>query len=203
MVMAEGTSFDEAISGGEHLGPWTHCTICDITGGGSATTGPQDDGDGFEVGIASADLNGLSIKYSGSYTDPVVVAGIPTHNGDEELVIRITRIGSSSFDLYADLPNRCGSGNHASEDFGFMILSTGMTGPIEAGQGTYGICAGGQLCTAALGCPTCDHSTGFDWVDVVSHVAETVCLCARRLSNCCALRPSRRLSRAPSSFHRS
>ena len=55
-----------------------------------------------------------------------------------------------------------------------MILSTGMTGPIEAGQGTYGICAGGQLCTAALGCPTCDHSTGFDWVDVVSHVAETV-----------------------------
>ena len=29
----------------------------------------------------------------------------------------------ASFDLYADLPNRCGSGNHASEDFGFMILS--------------------------------------------------------------------------------
>ena len=170
MVMAEGTSFDEAISGGEHLGPWTHCTICDITGGGSATTGPQDDGDGFEVGVASADLNGLSIKYSGSYTDPIVVAGVPTHNGDEELVIRISRIGSTSFDLYADLPNRCGSGGHASEDFGFMILSTGMTGPILAGSGTYGICAGGELCTPTYGCSSCDHSTGFDWVDVVSHV---------------------------------
>ena len=29
--------------------------------------------------------------------------------------------------------------------------------------------AGGSLCVAPA-CPSCDHSTGFDWVDVVSHV---------------------------------
>jgi len=124
----------------------------------------------IEVGVASADLNAVNIRYGGSYPDPVVVAGVPTHNGDEELVIRISRIGSTSFDLYADLPNRCGSGGHASEDFGFMILNTGVTGPILAGSGTYGICAGGELCTPTYGCSSCDHSTGFDWVDVVSHV---------------------------------
>ena len=105
----------------------------------------------------------------------VVVAGIPTHNGDEELVIRISRIGSTSFDLYADLPNRCGSGGHAPEDFGFMILNTGVTGPILAGSGTYGICAGGELCTPTYGCSSCDHSTGFDWVDIEFNPAINAC----------------------------
>ena len=41
---------------------------------------------------------------------------------------------------------------------------------MEAGAGTGGICAGGDLCTESYGCvehdgfPQCDHSTGFDWV---------------------------------------
>ena len=37
---------------------------------------------------------------------------------------------------------------------------------IEAGKGTYGQCSGGSLCNAANGCSSCDHSTGFDWLDV-------------------------------------
>ena len=103
----------------------------------------------------------------------MVVAGIPTHNGDEELAIRVTRIGRTSFDLYADIPNHgygagaiCGGSAHAPEDFGFLIISGGDNGPILAGSGTYGQCSGGQLCTAALGCSSCDHSTGFDWLTV-------------------------------------
>jgi hypothetical protein len=44
MTMGDGVTFAEAIAGGEHLGPWTECTICDISnaaglssgGGGSA-----------------------------------------------------------------------------------------------------------------------------------------------------------------------
>jgi hypothetical protein len=34
---------------------------------------------------------------------------------------------------------------------------------MQAGKGTYGICSGGELCTPANGCPSCDHSTGLDW----------------------------------------
>ena len=35
---------------------------------------------------------------------------------------------------------------------------------VQAGATTGGICAGGRLCNPANGCPSCDHSTGFDWV---------------------------------------
>ena len=61
----------------------------------------------------------------------------------------------------------CGANSHASEMFGWMIIGSGIyDGGIEANSGTYGQCSGGSLCTAARGCPTCDHSTGFDWLDV-------------------------------------
>ena len=140
---------------------------------GLASSGGSGGAAGLEVGIASADLSGVNIKFDGAYDDPVVIAGTPTHNGDEELAIRITRLGKSSFDMYADIPNHgygegaiCGGNAHASEDFGWLIIDTGITGPIEAGKGTYGQCSGGSLCTPANGCSTCDHSTGFDWLTI-------------------------------------
>ena len=30
MVLADGVVFEDAIASGEHLGPWSECTICDI-----------------------------------------------------------------------------------------------------------------------------------------------------------------------------
>ena len=123
----------------------------------------------LEVGMVSAGLHAVTVPFQGIYSNPVVIAGTPTHNGDEEIALRVRDIGEFSFDIYADTPNRrgCGATTHASEDFGFLIIDAGMTeGTYEAGSGSYGQCSGGVLCTVDLGCPTCDHSTGFDWLDV-------------------------------------
>ena len=102
-------------------------------------------------------------------------------NGDEELAIRITGVTQTGISMYADIPNHaagagaiCGGDAHAPEDFGFLIIASGIyTGGIEANKGTYGQCAGGSLCTPANGCATCDHSTGFDWLDVAFTVPIT------------------------------
>ena len=103
--------------------------------------------------MVSADLTGVTVAYTGVYPDPVVIGGIPTHNGDEEMAVRITGITQSSISLYADIPNHaagegaiCGSNSHAEEMFGFLIISSGIyTGGIEANSGTYGQCSGGSL----------------------------------------------------------
>ena len=42
-----------------------------------------------EVGSASADLSSIRIDFTGAYHKAIIVAGIPTHNGDEETAIRI------------------------------------------------------------------------------------------------------------------
>eukprot|EP01046_Picozoa_sp_COSAG06_P040967 COSAG06_NODE_5022_length_3783_cov_3.150109_2_plen_967_part_01 len=38
MVLADDVTFADAIEGGEHLGPWTACTICDISNSAGAPT---------------------------------------------------------------------------------------------------------------------------------------------------------------------
>lgn len=34
----------------------------------------------------------FAASFSGDYTNPVVIAGVPSHNGDEEIVIRVTSV---------------------------------------------------------------------------------------------------------------
>jgi hypothetical protein len=93
----------------------------------------------LEVGMVSAGLHAVTVPFQGIYSNPVVIAGTPTHNGDEEIALRVRDIGEFSFDIYADTPNRrgCGATTHASEDFGFLIIDAGMTeGTYEAGSGS-------------------------------------------------------------------
>eukprot|EP01046_Picozoa_sp_COSAG06_P006021 COSAG06_NODE_277_length_18559_cov_3291.783207_1_plen_1033_part_10 len=157
----------------DNVEPAVRC-CADVTGPAcNAPPGPSGDAV-VEVGVVTADLSGVVVNYAGTYPDPVVIGGIPTHNGDEELAVRITAVTQSSISLYADIPNHaagegviCGANSHAAEMFGWMIIAGGQyAGGIEASKGTYGQCAGGTLCTEALGCPTCDHATGFDWLTV-------------------------------------
>ena len=138
-------------------------------GAGAGVSG-GDDGGGpmpIEIGVASADLASVLVPINGAYDQPVVTVGIPSHNGDEELVVRITRIGDTSIDLYSDLPNHnnCGSLDHSPENFNWMIVNEGAMGDLQAGTTTGGLCAGGSLCVAPL-CSSCDHQTGLDWFDV-------------------------------------
>ena len=129
-----------------------------------------------EVGTASATLDALTVELRGAYTNPVILIGTPTSNGAEEMVIRITRVRDNNFDVYVDVPHTCDSAFAETETFGWMIVEDGGIGAMQAGLTTGGLCAGGSLCTAALGCPSCDHQTGLDWFDIAfdSPIADAV-----------------------------
>ena len=115
------------------------------------------------------------------FRNPVVIAGTPSHTGDEAAVARVRSIDldAQTLDLYLDIPNHaqgqgaiCGAEGNPTESFSWMIVESGYypESGMEAGADTGGICAGGDLCTESYGCvehdgfPQCDHSTGFDWV---------------------------------------
>ena len=34
----------------------------------------------------------FATSFSGDYANPVVIAGVPSHNGDEEIVVRVTSV---------------------------------------------------------------------------------------------------------------
>lgn len=42
--------------------------------------------------MASVGVNTFAASFVGDYADPVVIAGVPTHNGDEEIIVRITSV---------------------------------------------------------------------------------------------------------------
>ena len=61
------------------------------------------------------------------------------------MAIRITRIGDSDFDMYADVPNHaagegavCGTCDHTPETFAWMITESGQVGNLQAGTKTSG-----------------------------------------------------------------
>ena len=74
-------------------------------------------------------LQDTVVSYTGTYADPVILLGTPSHNGDEEAVVRIRSIGTSDFTVYLDIPNHaagegaiCGGDAHVAEDFSWMIV---------------------------------------------------------------------------------
>eukprot|EP01045_Picozoa_sp_COSAG04_P000894 COSAG04_NODE_26_length_37184_cov_14.641149_14_plen_525_part_00 len=117
--------------------------------------------------------------------DPIVLAGMPTKFADDETVIRVTGVGDTSFEIYADVPNHavgqgavCGSCDHAPETFGWMIAESGsFSNGIQIGSVSSG-CQGGPLCTPDQGCPSCQFDTGFEWatVNFASPIADPVVL---------------------------
>ena len=130
----------------------------------------------IEVGaVTSAALSDVEVTYTGLFVDPVIIAGTPSHNGDDEIVVRLrgdTDTAARSFSMYVDIPTGWGCGDHSDthvdESFSYLLVEAGayFTGGLEAGKGTYNLCSGGSLCTPELGCASCDHATGFDWLDV-------------------------------------
>ena len=77
----------------------------------------------LETGIVSAGVSTFAASFSGDYVHPVVIAGIPTHNGDEEIVVRITSIDTrtKTIQFYADPPKRRGHGGQLPSRFEFSL----------------------------------------------------------------------------------
>ena len=154
------------------------------------------DGIGFiEVGTVSDVSMGRefrrAVSYQGSFTDPVVIGGVPSSNmdpGDGAVFgIHSIDIAAKTFSFYLSVPQRGGIACDPREthdvDVSWMIVEAGAwqstvagdsvaapaaehRGAIEAGKGLYGMCAGGTLCTPENGCDTCDSTTGFDWLEI-------------------------------------
>jgi hypothetical protein len=101
---------------------------------------PPPPADHVEVGTVWADESEVTIDYVGQYVDPVIVCGIPTEFGDEEVAIRIISTTDSSFNVYADVPNHagvgavCGSTEHEPEMFNWLITSSGAFEIMQAGK---------------------------------------------------------------------
>jgi hypothetical protein len=97
-------------------------------------------GSGLEAGTLQAGMQTFSVSYTGEYTKPVVIGGIPTSNGEEEVVVRITSINrrTKTISFYADVPNHTGEGSackanfHMAEEFSWLITESdyeGFEGP--------------------------------------------------------------------------
>ena len=93
----------------------------------------------MEVGsVGGVALTSTEILYTLSYEAPVVIAGVPSHNGDEEAVVRMRQMPSGgAFSLYLDIPNHgqgegaiCGGNAHASEAFSWLITDSGSEGKL-------------------------------------------------------------------------
>ena len=41
-------------------------------------------------------VNTFAASFSGDYASPVVIAGVPSHNGDEEIVVRVTSVDTTT-----------------------------------------------------------------------------------------------------------
>ena len=112
----------------------------------------------LEVGTAWADESEVTIQYRGDYTEPIVVAGIPTAFGDEGAIVRILSTAQGSFDAYIDVPNHagigsvCGTSYREPEMFSWLVVESSVSlGDIQAG-------------TVAS---SADAQHAFDWVSVV------------------------------------
>ena len=87
----------------------------------------------IEVGVARLDHTITTIQFANAYTNPVVFAGIPTHNGGHEGVVRIHEIRRTSFDLYFDEP-ACLDETHATETVSYMVVESGWWGTLQIGR---------------------------------------------------------------------
>ena len=86
----------------------------------------------MNVGVST-----FAASFAGDYAQPVVIAGVPTHTGDEEIIIRVTSVDTrtKTIQFYADTPNHQGEGTacsatfHLAEEVAWMIVESTAAGP--------------------------------------------------------------------------
>lgn len=79
---------------------------------------------GFELGSVSARGDWTTVTLGQSFTDPVVVIGVPSINGRDPIQVRVRNVGPQSFEVrmaewaYLD-------GSHAEETVSYLVLEPG------------------------------------------------------------------------------
>ncbi len=79
----------------------------------------------FEVGEISIDHQWVRVTIENSFNEPIVIAGPPTANGSDPVLIRIRNIDQSGFDVrlqewdYLD-------GSHTEETFSYIVMEKGI-----------------------------------------------------------------------------
>ena len=61
MVLANDVNFNDAVASGGHIGPWTHCTICEISDRDFCYTRLPDNGDYRSMPWGYCDCAGLPL----------------------------------------------------------------------------------------------------------------------------------------------
>ena len=71
------------------------------------------------MGLANADYTTTSVAFRGGYERPVIIVGIPSKNGDEDVGITVSYVGDTEFHLTTRLPDDCEASktaDHSTED---------------------------------------------------------------------------------------
>lgn len=121
--------------GASCFGPASACDTVTPVAGPSVCT----PGGGIEYGTDTFDEIIRTVGVSG-FTDPIVVMGPPSFNGNHPSTVRVRNVTSSSFDHnlqewdYLD-------GNHVDETIGFLVLESGTStvGGLQAEAGTVNL----------------------------------------------------------------
>ena len=99
----------------------------------------------LETGTVVTGIETFVASFSGDYVDPVVIAGVPSKNGEEQIVVRITNINTltKTIQFYADPPGTQGAGAACAarfvgaEEFSWLIVESTVAGgsdsPLQAG----------------------------------------------------------------------
>ena len=109
----------------------------------------------------TTDLGSLTVETKGTYTDPVIMLGPATHNGDDEAVARITRASArpASTPTSTSPTTRRSAGvvggraaptSRPRPSPGWSSRRT--NGDLQAGATTGSLCSGGAMCNAQWGC---------------------------------------------------
>ena len=106
--------------------------------------------DVLEVGTVFLNNDDVTVQFQHAYSRPIVFAGIPTENGDEEVSIRLhdLDVAGKQFTLYADIP-RCMDTDHEFEQVNWMVTEEGSFQTVQVGTTSS----------------PADHDHGLDWVD--------------------------------------
>ena len=78
-----------------------------------------------ETGKVRADDNWVTVSLNNSYTNPVVVAGGATYNGQDQTTVRVQNVSATSFQVRLDEWD-CLDSTHTFEDIPYMVIEAGV-----------------------------------------------------------------------------
>ena len=93
----------------------------------------------FEVGQIAINHEGVKVLFENDFIDPVVIAGPPTFNGEDPVLIRISNIDQTGFEIRLQEWDYLND-SHTKETFSYIVMEKGvytLPGGIKIEAGSF------------------------------------------------------------------